>query len=103
MASLDTMLWGAAVLTYGVGDYLTTVVGVKMAGIQEGNPIVRLLSGGDPGPASFAVLKLISVGLFFAVYWLVKPAFARVAVPLALTLLGIVVTGKNLHVIRHRL
>ncbi|MFC7204939.1 DUF5658 family protein [Haloferax namakaokahaiae] len=102
MVSLDAMLWGAAVLTYGLGDYVTTVIGVKMAGVQEGNPIVRLLSGGDPGPASFAVLKLVSVGLFFGVYWLFRPAFVRIFVPLALTLLGIAVTGKNVQVIRRR-
>ncbi|MGB9957119.1 DUF5658 family protein [Haloferax prahovense] len=102
MASLDAILWGAAALAYGLGDYVTTVLGVRMAGVQEGNPVVRLISGGDPGPGSFAVLKLISVALFFATYWVLRPAVARLAVPISLTLLGAVVTVRNVRIIRRR-
>ncbi|AFK17900.1 hypothetical protein E6P09_03895 [Haloferax mediterranei ATCC 33500] len=102
MASLDAILWGAATLAYGLGDYLTTVLGVRMAGVQEGNPIVRLISGGDPGPGSFAVLKLVSVALFFAAYWILRPGFTRLVVPAALTLLGTVVTVRNVRIIRRR-
>ncbi|ELZ73858.1 hypothetical protein C5B90_07045 [Haloferax sp. Atlit-12N] len=102
MASLDAILWGAAALAYGLGDYVTTVLGVRMAGVQEGNPVVRLISGGDPGPGSFAVLKLVSVALFFAAYWVLRPAVARLAVPISLTLLGAVVTVRNVRIIRRR-
>ncbi|AKU06340.1 MULTISPECIES: DUF5658 family protein [Haloferax] len=102
MASLDAILWGAAALAYGLGDYVTTVLGVRMAGVQEGNPVVRLISGGDPGPGSFAVLKLVSVALFFATYWVLRPAVARLAVPISLTLLGAVVTVRNVRIIRRR-
>ncbi|ELZ95136.1 hypothetical protein C440_08667 [Haloferax mucosum ATCC BAA-1512] len=102
MASLDAILWSAATLAYGLGDYVTTVLGVRMAGVQEGNPIVRLISGGDPGPGSFAVLKVVSVALFFATYWVLKPTLARLAVPAALTLLGAVVTARNVQIIRRR-
>ncbi|POG56862.1 DUF5658 family protein [Haloferax marisrubri] len=102
MASLDAILWGSAALAYGLGDYVTTVLGVRMAGVQEGNPIVRLVSGGDPGPGSFAVLKLVSVALFFAAYWMLRPASARLAVPISLTLLGAVVTARNVRIIRRR-
>ncbi|RDZ42853.1 hypothetical protein C5B86_14275 [Haloferax sp. Atlit-19N] len=102
MASLDAILWGAAALVYGLGDYVTTVLGVRMAGVQEGNPVVRLISGGDPGPGSFAVLKLVSVALFFAAYWVLRPAVARLAVPISLTLLGAVVTVRNVRIIRRR-
>ncbi|WP_058826875.1 DUF5658 family protein [Haloferax sp. Q22] len=102
MASLDAILWGAAALAYGLGDYVTTVLGVRMAGVQEGNPVVRLISGGDPGPGSFAVLKLVSVALFFATYWVLRPAVARLAVPISLTFLGAVVTVRNVRIIRRR-
>ncbi|ELZ76473.1 hypothetical protein KU306_05410 [Haloferax larsenii] len=102
MASLDAILWGAAALAYGLGDYVTTILGVRLAGIQEGNPIVRLLSGGDPGPGSFAVLKIVSVALFFATYWVLRPASARLAIPGALTFLGVVVTARNVQIIRRR-
>ncbi|KAB1197568.1 MULTISPECIES: DUF5658 family protein [Haloferax] len=102
MAPLDAILWSSAALAYGVGDYVTTIVGLRMAGIQEGNPIVRFLSGGDPGPGSFAVLKLVSVALFVAAYWSLRPGFARLVVPTALTLLGTVVTARNVQIIRQR-
>ncbi|KAB1192742.1 hypothetical protein GJR96_04510 [Haloferax sp. MBLA0076] len=102
MASLDAILWGAAALAYGLGDYVTTIVGVRMAGVQEGNPLVRFISGGDPGPGSFAVLKLVSVALFVAAYWTLSPTTARLAVPTALTLLGTVVTARNVQIIRRR-
>ncbi|ADE03289.1 DUF5658 family protein [Haloferax volcanii] len=102
MTSHDAILWGAAALTCGLGDYVTTVLGVRTAGVQEGNPLVRRLSGGDPGPGSFAVLKLVSVALFFAAYWALKPAVARLAVPLSLTVLGAVVTARNARIIHRR-
>ncbi|ELZ90351.1 DUF5658 family protein [Haloferax sulfurifontis] len=102
MASLDAISWGAAALTYGLGDYVTTVLGVRTAGVQEGNPIVRRISGGDPGPGSFAVLKLVSVALFFATYWVLRPGVARLVVPISLTLLGSVVTVRNARIIRRR-
>ncbi|WP_416838316.1 DUF5658 family protein [Haloferax sp. DFSO52] len=102
MASLDAILWSAAALAYGVGDYVTTIVGLRMAGVEEGNPIVRFLSGGDPGPGSFAVLKLVSVGLFVAAYWTLRPGSARLAVPTALILLGTIVTARNVQIIWQR-
>ncbi|WP_148413752.1 DUF5658 family protein [Haloferax sp. KTX1] len=102
MAALDAILWGAAALAYGLGDYVTTVLGVRMAGVQEGNPIVRRVSGGDPGPGSFAALKLVSIALFLAAYWALRPSVARLAVPFSLTVLGAVVTVRNVRIIRRR-
>jgi DNA-binding NarL/FixJ family response regulator len=95
-------LWLAAALTYGVGDLLSTTYAVLVVpGLIEGNPVVNTLlsTAGLPG---FVLLKLlvflvlISVSVQggrtherFSYYW----------PPVAMTILGLLLTGWNLRLI----
>lgn len=64
------VLWGAAAVTYGVGDILTTLVLVyAVPGLDEANPFVHwgLDTFGVPG---LVVLKLAVFGIGIYVSWL---------------------------------
>lgn len=93
----QSMLWALAVVLYGVGDAVTTLVGLKSDGITEGGPVAlyALGQGGIPG---FLLLKVGFIGVCFLVWWVVRTP-GRVAIPLALVVVGAVVTGWNLVVL----
>lgn len=93
----QSMLWVLAVVLYGVGDSVTTLVGLESDGVTESGPVAlyALGQGGIPG---FLLLKVGFIGLCFLVWWVVRTP-GRVAIPLALIVVGAVVTGWNLVVI----
>jgi hypothetical protein len=90
-------LWVVAVVLYGAGDTVTTLVGLQSDGATEGGPVAlyALGQGGIPG---FVLLKVGFIGACFLVWWVVQTP-GRVAIPLALVVVGAVVTGWNLVVI----
>ena len=92
-----TLLWLSAVLLYGVGDTATTFWGLSVEGVGEAGPIAAFLFE-SYGLYSFLGVKLAVFGLFYAV-WLAVRTPARVAVPLALVVVGGVVTSWNLYTI----
>jgi hypothetical protein len=89
----DTRLWLAAILTFGVGDFVTTGAGLSIAGVEEGGPFVKPLIQ-QYGMAAMAALK---VGGFAICYlaWMALPRPQCIGIPLGLALLGTVVTGWN--------
>ena len=91
------LLWGAAVLFYGVGDAVTTVAGIRADSATEAGPVAlsALASGGVAG---FLLVKLLFIGVCFAL-WRVVRTPGRVAVPLALAVAGLLVTAWNLTVL----
>lgn len=91
--------WLLALLTYGVGDYLTTVVAVRRYAVVEANPLVRRLLSSEPGPVGFAVLKLATLAVCFAGFLAIADSPLAIGIPIAITVLGIVVTAINLRAI----
>ncbi|TSD14752.1 hypothetical protein DP107_07215 [Haloglomus irregulare] len=91
------LLWVAAVLLYGVGDTVATLVGLSTASVAEGGPVAGPALEAY-GPAGLIGLKTVVIGGFFIV-WRLAPTPGRVALPLALVVTGGTVTGWNLFVI----
>ena len=89
----ESHLWIVAVLGFGVGDVLTTGVGLSLGGIEEGGPLVAALLD-RYGIASLVGLKLAWFGLSYAV-WIVVPVPDRIGIPLGLAALGVAVTAWN--------
>ena len=93
----QAVLWVAGVLFFGVGDLLTTVVGLQVGGVTERNVVPALLIG-QYGLAGMIGLKLFAFGGCYAL-WRVVGRPHRLGVPLGLALLGVVVTFWNLRVL----
>lgn len=91
------MLWLAAIAFFGIGDVLTTGIGLGIDGIREVGPLTGVVIE-QYGPLSMVATK---IGIFCSSYalWAVAPRPSRVGIPLGLTILGIVVVGWNLFVI----
>lgn len=91
------LLWAAALLLYGVGDTVATLWGLSTANVAEGGPIA------EPALRAYGPLGLIGlkVAVFggFLLLWRVIRSPGRIALPLALAVVGAVVTAWNLVVI----
>lgn len=94
---VQRVLWGMAIAFYGVGDTITTIIGVRSTGVAEGGPLVLkvLETGGEP---AFVLYKILLVGAFFGV-WRAVSGPTRDSIPVVLTILGVIVTGWNTYVI----
>jgi len=92
-----SLLWVVAVLTYGVGDLLTTGAGLRTAGIAEAGPVVASLLNWA-GIVPLIVLKLAVFGFGYGL-WRLVPGPHDVGVPLGLASVGVVVTAWNLLVL----
>lgn len=90
-------LWMLAVLFFGIGDLITTTVGVNSAGIVEGGPVTALLVE-RYGLRAIFHLKVLVIGSGY-VAWRVIPQPQRVGIPLALVLVGVFATAWNLHIL----
>jgi hypothetical protein len=90
-------VWVVAVLAYGVGDLATTTVGLSLGRVAEAGPLATrvLARWGWPGLVG---LKTVVLAAFFALWYAVRTP-GRVAVPLALAVVGVGVTLWNLVVI----
>lgn len=93
----DVYVWIAAITLYGIGDTATTLWGLSTGGIAEAGPVAKPLIEAY-GPCALILVKAVVFGLFYAA-WAVLRTPGRIAVPLALTLVGGVVTGWNLFVV----
>jgi len=93
----DRLLWGVALFYYGLGDFVTTVVGLQFENVAEVGPIAGPLVA-HYGLASLFWLKLVVLFGFYAV-WYALPRPHSIAVPAALSVTGLAVTAWNLAVI----
>ncbi len=94
-------LWGLATIAYGVGDTVTTIIGVDGAGLQESNPLVALALdlGGYGG---FAALKIAVFGVLLgiAVYHSHRRDYRHYYwPPLVLIFLGTTLTVWNIAIL----
>lgn len=89
----ERALWILAVLLYGVGDTVSTLIGLSFGNVAEAGPLAApaISTFGYPGLFGLKVVVFVS----FVGVWSVLYTPARVAVPLALATVGGVVTVWN--------
>ena len=92
------IFWGLALLFYGVGDYLTTVIAVQYEDIEESMPVVRMLLGPNPSLLGFAFVKIIVLGGFYGGFVLLSGNSYRWMIPVAITAVGIFAVANNSYV-----
>lgn len=90
-------LWVLVGLSFGLGDVVTTIVGLRLAGVYELQLIAASLFQYSVLGAML-VLKSIVFGSCF-VLWTWTPRPHRFGVPLGLITLGVLVTTWNLHIL----
>ena len=93
LADRTRLLWGLAVGLYGVGDLLTTVVGISTGRAAEAGPVAAGLVD-TYGLGAVLPLKLGSL-LAFYLLWRATPDPHAVGVPLGLALVGGLLTVWN--------
>jgi hypothetical protein len=92
----ETRLWAVAVAFFGIGDLVTTTVGLSIAGVYEAGVVSGFLVE-QYGLVSMVAVKLALLALFYLL-WRLTPRPHRVGVPLGLALLGVIVVWWNLSV-----
>jgi hypothetical protein len=99
LADRERELWVAAVLCYGVGDTLTTFVGLSATtgSVAEAGPVAGPFMAAHGHLALLAVKAVIFVGFYLV--WLLLRTPGRAAVPLALSVVGATVSLWNIVVI----
>lgn len=97
LAARQRQVWLAAVLLYGVGDTVTTFWGLSSGGVAEAGPVAAPLMEAH-GRIVLLGVKAVTFAAFYLLWRLVRTP-GRVAVPLALTTVGALVTAWNLVVI----
>lgn len=97
LSAAETPLWLAAVVLYGVGDFVTSSVGIGTGRAAEAGPVAVGLVD-HYGLVGLLALKVGTFALAYAV-WRLARASDRVAVPLALVVVGAAVTLWNLLVL----
>lgn len=90
-------LWILAIVFFGVGDIVSTSVGLAM-GATEMHPFVGAMVE-EYVYLAMIPLKAMAFGLCYWL-WRTTPADYRIGIPLGLAILGIAVTAWNLHIIR---
>jgi len=90
-------LWLLAALGFGVGDVVTTAVGLGMVGVVEANPL--LLASLRPVTLGTMIALKLAVFAGCYVFWRRLPQPHAVGVPLGLAVVGVLVTARNVHVV----
>jgi len=96
LTSAEIQWWLLALLFYGAGDYITTVVAVRRADIVEANPAIRLLLSEQPSPIGFAVVKSTALLICFLGFLSIYESAIAIGIPVMITMLGVLVTAVNL-------
>lgn len=94
LQQLQPTLWIVAVGFYGIGDLVTTAIGLRVSGVVEASPVVGPLLDLF-GVGTLFVLKGVTLTASYAVWHLV-PDPHRTGVPLGLAVVGVTVTGWNI-------
>lgn len=93
----DVQVWVVAILLYGIGDTATTLWGLSVGGVAEAGPVAKPLIEAY-GPRALLLVKAVVFGSFYFI-WVMLRTPGRIAVPLALALVGGVVTAWNLFLV----
>ncbi len=95
VSTAELQWWLLAVLLYGVGDYVTTVLAVRRADVVEANPAVIALLSDEPSPLGFAVLKSGALVICFLGFLSISASPIAIGVPIGIAALGAIVTVSN--------
>ncbi len=93
----ESKLWALAILTFGVGDLLTTAIGFHV-GLVESAPVYAGLESVENGLLYALAAKVTFFMLAFAAYRHV-PSPARVGIPIGLNVLGVAIVAWNSYLI----
>jgi len=96
VVTAETRLWLLAVLFFGVGDTVTTAVGLGLPGVREVGLFRSVIT--THGLVAIVGLKLATFAVCYLL-WRAVPRPHAVGVPLGLVLLGVPVTGWNVVVL----
>lgn len=94
--TLEARLWLGAILFFGVGDVVTTSVGLSAPGVREVGLLRSVIT--RHGVVAVVTLKLLTFAACYLL-WRAAPQPHAVGVPLGLVVLGIPVTGWNVAVL----
>lgn len=97
LAGSDRVLWTVAIVFYGIGDLVTTLAGTLFGHVLEVGPLPALLLD-HYSAAVFPVLKLSVFACCYG-FWVVTPRPYNLALPLALSVVGVLVTSWNIAVL----
>lgn len=95
VSTAELQWWLIAILLYGVGDYVTTVLAVRRGDVVEANPAVVALLSEQPSPLGFAVLKSGALVVCFLGFLSISTSPIAIAVPIGIAVLGAIVTASN--------
>ena len=89
--------WGLAVLFFGIGDVVTTVIGSQLSGVVELSPVLSQFDG----PALYVAMIGLKLVVFMVCFLLSTqlPSPHSLGAPITLAALGFVVTLWNLTVL----
>jgi hypothetical protein len=90
-------LWLLACVFFGVGDVVTTGIGIGIGGVAESNPLIAPLLQ-QYGFTALGALKLGMLGGRYLV-WRQLSRPHCVGIPLGLTFVGVLVTAWNFHIV----
>ena len=93
--STDRLLWGVAILTFGIGDVITTAMFISLEMNHEGNPLVANVIE-TVGLWILLPWKLVVFGIFGLLYR-ATPDSISVGVPLGLSVFGAILTVWNIY------
>lgn len=89
--------WKYAVGTFGIGDILTTAVGMSMSNVNEAHPISQAVLG-EAGNLGMVAVKAGFLGLSYLAYKK-APEEYRIGIPTGLGILGSYIVVNNLNVL----
>ena len=95
VSTAEQQWWLAAILLYGLGDYVTTVLAVRRRDVVEANPAVVALLSEQPSPLGFAVLKSGALVVCFLGFLSISTSPIAIGVPIGIAVLGALVTASN--------
>lgn len=95
VSTAELQWWLLAVLLYGIGDYVTTVLAVRRGDVVEANPAVVALLSEKPSPLGFAVLKCGALTVCFLGFLSISTSSIAIGVPIGIAVLGGFVTASN--------
>jgi len=91
------LLWTTAVIAFGIGDVLTTAVGLALGGVVEANPMARPVVR-ELGVFAMISLKVLVFGLA-VVAWRSTPSPYSEGIPIGLATLGVTLSVWNVAVV----
>lgn len=93
----SALLWGLALLSFGLGDLATSLVGISLGMAREASPIIAPLVA-DFGLPVLVLAKGSMLALSY-LGWSVTPTPYDSAIPLGLVAIGVPVTVWNTYII----